>query len=219
MANLSGAAGDAAVAYNLSHAAENQPMDAVPVAGGEGLAQNLHASTATDQEVHHAPSPSALGFDATGWVAIAALIVILGMIFQKVPGLVTGALDKRIAEIRSQLDEAAQLRAEAEALKAEYQAKARSAEADAKAMREHAHAEAAQIVEQAKLDAAELMGRRAKMAEDKIAAAERQALLDVRAKAAEAATRAASAILAEKHGADADRPLIDRTIAGLSRLN
>jgi len=57
------------------------------------------------------------------------------------------------------------------------------------------------------------------MAEDKIAAAERAAVAEVRAKAADAATRAAASIIAETHGAGADKPLVDKAIAGLGRLN
>jgi F-type H+-transporting ATPase subunit b len=57
------------------------------------------------------------------------------------------------------------------------------------------------------------------MAEDKIAAAERAAVAEVRATIADTAARAAAAILAEQHGADADKAIVDRTIAGLGRVN
>ena len=57
------------------------------------------------------------------------------------------------------------------------------------------------------------------MAEDKIAAAERTALAEVRAKAADAAAKAAGALIAGKLSADGDRLLVDRTIAGLGRPN
>jgi F-type H+-transporting ATPase subunit b len=57
------------------------------------------------------------------------------------------------------------------------------------------------------------------MAEDKIAGAERTAIAEVRARAADAATRAAATIIAQRHGAEADKTLVDRTIAGLGKLN
>ena len=95
----------------------------------------------------------------------------------------------------------------------------KSAEADAAAMREHAHEEARQIVAKAEADAADLMTRRAKMAEDKIAAAERSAIAEVRAKAASAAAAAAADLIAQKHDAGADKAIVDRTIAGLGRPN
>jgi F-type H+-transporting ATPase subunit b len=71
----------------------------------------------------------------------------------------------------------------------------------------------------AEADAAELIARRTRMAEDKIAAAERSAIQAIRARAADAATTAAAAVIAEKHGAEADKALVDKTIAGLGRLN
>jgi F-type H+-transporting ATPase subunit b len=53
------------------------------------------------------------------------------------------------------------------------------------------------------------------MAEDKIAAAERAAVADLRARAADAATTAAGALIAENHTAAADKALVDQAIAGI----
>jgi len=205
--------GSSVVAENLTDATEATGLAPVPVKEGDGV----HGTTAAVE--HHAPSPTALGFDSTGWVAIAALVVVVIMLWKKVPAMIGGMLDTRIAAIRTQLDEAAGLRAEAEALRAEYEAKAKSAHADAEQMREHARAEAHGIIVKAKADAEALMDRRAKMAEDKIAAAERAAIAEVHARAADAAARAAGLLIAEHHDAAADRTMIDRTIAGLGRPN
>ena len=160
-----------------------------------------------------------LGINPGGFVALSMIVVIGLMIWKGVPGAIGRALDKKIASIREQLDEASKLRAEAEALRAEYQAKAAAAQGEAEQILAHARAEAEQILAKAKEDTDLLVKRRARMAEDKIAAAERSAIAEVRATAADAATRAAAAIIAEKHDATADRPLIDHTIAGLGRLN
>ncbi len=168
-------------------------------------------------ELHH--EPSALGLTAPAWVAVAMLVVIGIMIWQKVPALIAKALDGKIASIRQQLDEATALRAEAEALLADAKKRDASSAADAKAIVEHAEAEAKALLAKAKTDSAELVQRRGKMAEDKIAAAERTAVAEVRARAADVAARAAAAIIAETHGAAADKPLVDKTIAGLGRLN
>jgi F-type H+-transporting ATPase subunit b len=216
MANAAAAAD--AVAYNLNNAAEGQPLETVPM-GADGIAGNLSASTEHSGEHAYVPGPYALGLDSTGWVALAMIAVIALMLWKKVPALIGRQLDGKIAAIREQLDEAAKLRAEAEALKAEYEAKAKSAEADAAAMREHAHEEAQQIVAKAEADAADLMTRRAKMAEDKIAAAERSAIAEVRARAASAAAAAAAELVAQRHDAAADKSIVDRTIAGLGRPN
>lgn len=160
--------------------------------------------------------PSAFGLDATMWVALAMLVVIGLAIWKKVPAMIAGSLDNRISEIRNQLEAATNLRAEAEALKSEYEAKAKAAIADAEAMRANAKTEADAIIAKAETDASALVARRQKMAEDKIAAAERTAIADVRKRAATAAATAAASIIAERHDALADKSLIDGAIARLN---
>ena len=198
------AADSAEVAGNLDHA---------------DSAQGLVASTEAHGGAVHA-EPEALGLNPGAWVALSMAVFIAILLWKKVPALLAGTLDKRIADIRAQLDEAKTLRAEAEALRAEYEGKVKAAEAEATVMRAHAEAEAVQILADAHAHAQDLTVRRAKMAEDKIGAAERAAIASVRAKAAEAATIAATALIAQGHGAAQDKPLVDQTIAGLgSRLN
>jgi F-type H+-transporting ATPase subunit b len=161
--------------------------------------------------------PAALGLNATAWVALAMLAVFAIMLWKKVPAAIGRALDKKIAGIRQQLDEAAQLRAEAEALKAEYEAKAAAADAEAATMLERARQEAEGITRQAEADAAALVERRTRMAEEKIAAAERAAIDEVRATAARTAAAAAEKLIQEKLDAEADKAMIDATIAELGR--
>ncbi len=180
-----------------------------------------HAATTAADEGHGAPhaEPKALGLDATAWVALAMLVVIAIMLWKKVPAAIGRALDKKIAGIREQLDEAARLRAEAEALRAEYEAKTAAAGAEAQAMLERARHEADTIVRQAQTDAANLVERRTRMAEDKIAAAERSAIAEVRARAVTAAAAAAERLIIAEHDAKADRGMIDQTIASLGRTH
>ena len=168
---------------------------------------------------HEPAEPTAFFLDAAGWVSLAMILVFAIMIWKRVPAIVGKLLDGKIAAIRHQLDEAKRLRAEAEALKAEYEAKSAAAETEAAALLDRAKEEAKGIVAKAKTDTAALIERRGRMAEDKIAAAERGAVAEVRARIADAAARAAAAILAEQHGADADKAIVDRTIAGLGRVN
>lgn len=201
----------AAVEANL--AAQSTKGDAELPHGGE----DAIASTAADGGHGEAPhaDPEALGMNATAWVALAMIVVIAILLWKKVPAAIGRALDKKIAGIREQLDEAAQLRAEAEALKAEYEAKAAKAGEEAQLMLERARHEADSIVQQAKSDSASLVERRTRMAEDKIAAAQRAAIAEVRAKAAQAATAAAATLIAESHDAATDRAMVDQAIAGL----
>ncbi len=161
--------------------------------------------------------PTALGLNATGWVAIGMLIVFGIMLWAKVPKIIGGMLDKQIAEIKKTLDEAANLRKEAEALKAEYESKTAGAQAEAEALMENAEKEAAALVKQAEADTKALVARRKKMAEEKIGAAERSAIAEVRAKAATAATQAAQALIAARHDASADKALIDKAIGDIGK--
>ena len=165
---------------------------------------------------HHV-EPSVLGLDAAMWVALAMLVVIAVMVWKKVPSAIGKSLDKKIAAIREQLDEAEALRKDAEALKAEYEAKAAAADQEAAAMVERAKHEAEAIVAKASKDAAALIERRKAMAEAKIAAEERAALDELRATAASAATAAAARLIAERNDPASDKKLVDQAIAGLDR--
>lgn len=167
----------------------------------------------------HAP-PTLLGLDAEHWVYVSLTIFLIAMVwFGKAHHRVRDALDAKIAETRRHLDEAKAIRSEAEALLAQAKAKAAASAGDAQAIIDHAEIEAKGLIATAKNDAAQLVTRRQAMAEDKIAAAERGAVAAVRAKAVDVATRAAATIIADVHGAKSDKPLVDRTIAGLGRPN
>jgi F-type H+-transporting ATPase subunit b len=204
--DMSAATGSTAKVEKAERALDILEDDSVPL------------TTATTEahggEVH--AKPKALGMDATMWVALAMIVVILLALWKKVPAMIGGALDKQIAGIKAQLDQATALRAEAEAIKAEYEARAKQAALDAEAIRASAEEEAKLIVAKAKDDATALIGRRSKAAEEKIAAAERAAIADVRAKAASAAAAAAAQLIATHHDAQADAGLIDQSIAALN---
>ena len=163
-------------------------------------------------EAPEAAEPTAFWLNPGGWVALAVLIVFALLIWKKVPGAVGRALDSKIALIRDQLAEAEALRKEAEALKAEYEAKAKSVDKDRKALLERAKHEADEIVAKAKTDAEALIERRTRMAEEKIAAEERSAVEQLRAAAADAATKAAARIIADRHDATTDAKLVDKAI-------
>ena len=185
------------------------------------MAEGLHpvalATTRGAVELHH--EPSAVGITAAGFVALSMLLVIGIMLWKRVPKMVLGLLDAKIATIREQLDEAARLRAEAETMLTAAQARDKASAGDAAAIVAHAEVEAKAMLAKAEADATDLLLRRSKMAEDKIGAAERQAIADVRGRAADAAVHAAATMIAQRHGADADRALVDGAIAGLGRAN
>ena len=197
----------AAVAHNLDQA------DKVETLNGD-----VHAMTeAAGGPAHHEAEPAMFGVVGAGaLVSLAMTVFIVILLVKKVPAAIGKALDGKIAAIRVQLDEAAKLRAEAEALKAEYQAKIAAAAKDADAMRAAAEEEAADLIKDAKAEAEALIARRQKMAEDKIGAAERAAVAELRARAASAATAAAATLIAQVHDAKADKALVDDTIGKIA---
>jgi F-type H+-transporting ATPase subunit b len=163
-------------------------------------------------ETPEAAEPTAFGLNPGAWIAVAVLLVFALLAWKKVHHAVGKALDSKIALIRDQLAEAESLRKEAEALKAEYEKKAKSVDKDRKALMERAKQEADAIVAKAKTDAESLIERRTRMAEDKIAAEERAAVEQLRAAAADAATKAAAKLIAERHDEKRDAQLVDRAI-------
>ncbi|MFB0611159.1 F0F1 ATP synthase subunit B family protein [Aurantiacibacter poecillastricola] len=158
--------------------------------------------------------PELLGLAPFQWVSIAMVVLLLiAFLGAKVHKTIAGGLDSKIAAIKGNLEEAKQLRAEAEALREEYAAKIAGAEKDAEAMLDNARREADGIVAKAEEDTAAMIARRERMVQDKIAAAERQALADLRARAADASTAAAAQLIETNHDAAADKALADDVIA------
>lgn len=151
--------------------------------------------------------------DPTFW-ALVGLILFFGLIiYMKVPGKLTGALDNRAETIRTELEQARKLREEAQALLAEYQRKAREAEAEVEEIIDQAKREADAFGSEAKKRVEDYVASRTKMAEEKIAQAEAQAIREVRSLSADVAISASQRILAARaRGATADG-LINQAIA------
>jgi F-type H+-transporting ATPase subunit b len=197
------------------HSAETPPTldQAIHAEGLEPVGTVAHEGVAPHTD------PQAVGMDATAWVSLAMAVFIGILLFKKVPALIGGVLDGRIAQIREQLAEASRLRAEADALKAEYEAKLAAAVGEADAMRKSAEHEAETLIADAKVNAEALIVRRQKMAEDKIGAAERTAVAAIRTRAVNAATTAAAVLIAQGHDAKADKALVDGAIGRLGTIN
>jgi len=73
---------------------------------------------------------------------VGTALFVLVLIRQKVPGMVAKMLDDRAAAIKAELDEAKRLRAEAEALLADYRKKTSGAADEAQAIVDGAKAAA-----------------------------------------------------------------------------
>jgi F-type H+-transporting ATPase subunit b len=146
------------------------------------------------------------------WVMIAFLCFMGMLLYMKVPGLLTKALDDRAEQIRRELDEARRLREEAQQLLADYQKKARDAETEAKAIVDQARVEAEALATETRRTLVEGLERRTKQAEEKIARAEAQAVGEVRSAAVDSAIAAAERILKKKVAGATGATLIDQGI-------
>ena len=136
--------------------------------------------------------------DAT-FIALVGLIIFLALLaYLKVPGMIGRSLDERAANIAKELDEARTLREEAQALLAEYHRKRKEAEKEASEIVASAQREAAALLTEAKAKSEDYIVRRNKLAEQKIAQAESDAVNQVRASAVEIAVAAAGSLIANK---------------------
>jgi F-type H+-transporting ATPase subunit b len=155
--------------------------------------------------------------DPKFWVAVSFVIFLL-LVGRLAWGKLTGMLDARADRVRAELDEAARLRTEAEALLRQAEADRTAALAEAEQMIANARAEAERVASAAAAEAEASTKRRERMAMDRIGAAEGAALAEVRSAAAEIATAAARSVIAERMDATADAALIDRAVAELPRV-
>ncbi len=136
--------------------------------------------------------------DPEVWVAIAFIAFAALIVYLKVPGKVLGALDSRSDAIARELEEARKLRAEAEAVLADYKRRAENTEAEAAAILAQAEREAASYAKEARAAFDETIARRLSMAEQKIKLEEEKARKQIRAQAAELAVAAAEHLIEQK---------------------
>ena len=159
-------------------------------------------------------------FEAEFWVAAAFVVLIGVLVYMRVHKMIVDSLDQRTARIKSELDAARSLKEEAQALLAEYKRKQQEAEREAAGIIDSAKAEAERLTIEAKAKIEDILARRTRMAEMKIAQAEAQAMAEVRAAAANAAVAAAEKILVRTVTGKLADDLIAKGVDDLkSRLN
>ena len=131
------------------------------------------------------------------WMVFSFLLVLFIMWrFAKEP--VIALLDKRIAEIKKELETAENLRVEAQEMLAQYQRKQRDAEKEAKAIIENAEKSAEKFRVKAEKDLKETMARREKQLEARLERMQIEAVQEIQSHAATLAIKAAEDIIVEK---------------------
>lgn len=149
----------------------------------------------------------------TFWALIGLLLFIAVLVYYNVPRLLNGYLDKRAEFIRSELDEARRTREEAQELLAVYQAKREQAEKEAQEIIAAAKREAEALAKDANQKMQDYVTRRNKMAEQKIAHAEADAIDAVKSTVVDLAVAAAREILTKEIDGKKSASLIKDSLA------
>jgi F-type H+-transporting ATPase subunit b len=148
------------------------------------------------------------------WVLVGFLtfFILLGRTLWKV---MRDGLDGRAAKIQEQLNEAAQLRAEAESLLNLYRSKQEQAVRDAEDILAQAKTEAELMRKNAEADLKRSLAAREAQAKDRIALAEQAAIQQVKARAVDIAIRAATGLVKESIDQSGAAALVDHAIDDL----
>lgn len=150
------------------------------------------------------------------WEALGLAIVILLFLYRRVPAMLTKMLDERAAAINSELTAAQALRQEAEVVLMRYTQRASTAQAEAETILADARQEAERFAKESEEQLKALIERRAKLAQDRIARAEAEAMAEIRAMAADAAVSAAEKLITARMDEKRAAGLVD---AGLKELS
>jgi len=144
----------------------------------------------------------------TFWAAVA-FVIFVALTFRPLKAPLVGALDARGEAIRKEIENAQDLREEAQKLLAEYKRKHREGLSEAEEIIRHARVEAAHLRAQAEQDLETALQRREQAAMDKIAQAEAQALREVRDQAVDVSLAAAARLIE----ANLDKPRADALVS------
>ncbi len=153
-------------------------------------------------------------FDESFWVAVAFVLFFV-LFGRQLWRFVTSKLDERSAAVRAELETAARLREEARDLLATSRRRERESAAEAEAILARARDEASRIAADAAVRLDAELARRTRLAEERIALMEANAVAGLRAAAVDAVVAATGRAVAAEIDADADAALIDRAAAEL----
>jgi len=152
--------------------------------------------------------------DPEFWVLVATLVFV-AVVWKPGRRALIGGLDARAAQIRTELDEARNLRDQAQQMLADYQRKQQDAVEEAEQIVVHAQQEAERLAGQSARALEETLQRRQRLAEERIAQAQAQALADIRAIAVDIAIGAAREVIAAQLDDRRRDALVEAAIAAL----
>lgn len=150
------------------------------------------------------------------WVAVGFLLFLGIALYFGLKPIIQG-LDNRADRIRKEIQEAEQLREEAQRHLADCKRRQREAQRESEEIIEHAKTEAKRMREQAEADLKAQLERRERLTMDKIQQAEQQAVQEVRNRAVDIAMTAAEKLMRENMSDKRATELLDETIADLPK--
>jgi F-type H+-transporting ATPase subunit b len=154
------------------------------------------------------------------WVFVSFVLFVALLVYYRIPNKLMKALDDRADGIRVDLDEARRLREEAQGILADYQSKRRQAEQEAEDIVAMARREAEFYAQEQRKALNESLQRRLKLAEEKIARAEEQAIQDIRSTSVDVAIAAAGTVIARQLEGKTAESLVEKSVREIStRLN
>ena len=145
-------------------------------------------------------------------VLLAFILFILVLFYYKVPSVLGGMLDQRSEGIKSELDQARELREEAQSILASYERKQKEVQKQADRIVESARKDAQASAEQAKEDLRASIERRLVAAEEQLSSAQASVEREVHDKAIGLAVAAARNVIAAQMTASSANKLIDGAI-------
>jgi F-type H+-transporting ATPase subunit b len=154
--------------------------------------------------------------DAHFWVGAAFVIFLALLVMAGVHKFAWKALGDAGENVRAQLAEADELRAEAQRLLDNIKVEREAAEKHAAEILANAEEQAKRLQVEANAKLAEQIERRGQLAERRIATAEAQATADVKAAAADLAAQMAEDILTRRLAVAKTDPLIDSAIGQMA---
>ncbi len=149
--------------------------------------------------------------DTHVWFAISfAGFIALVFVFGRKAML--GKLDARIAEIRSEIQTAEALHAEAKGLLVQYQIRHEEAVRDAARIKSDAEKNAEKVRAKAEADLQDALERREKQLEERLARMKQSAIAEIQQYAADLAAAATAEIIAKKLDKKSNEKLVERAI-------
>ena len=157
-----------------------------------------------------------MNLDPTAWVAVSFFLFVLA-VFSPAKKAILSGLDKKIDQIKSEIEEAQELREEAEALLASYHRKQREALQEAEAIVSRAQDDATRLRREAEGSIEAALKRQEELATEKISQLEAAAISRIRNTAVEIAMDATEKVLGDRLTGKKGKELAENSIAELGK--